>query len=959
MRSHTDPSKTKKAGPDPAPDAKDDLKTLPLAEVEKKLDSSPDGLTQAEAHKRLAQYGPNEIAEKKTNPFLKFLTYFWGPIPWMIEIAVVLSGVVRHWPDFFIILLLLVANAVVGFWEERQAGNAIAALKAKLAINAHVKRDGKWVTPPAREVVPGDAIRLRLGDIVPADARLLAGDPIEVDESALTGESLPATHKSGDAVFSGSIVRRGEIGALVYATGTNTYFGKTAELVQTAHTVSHFQRAVLKIGNYLIILAIALVAVIVAVALYRGDAILTTLQFALVLTVAAIPVAMPTVLSVTMAVGARLLAKKQAVVSKLVAIEELAGVDTLCADKTGTLTQNKLTLGDPFCVDNISAAQVILDGALASRKDNNDTIDLAVLGGLKDDAVLKTYKVLHFKPFDPVHKRTEASVTGPDGKQFKVTKGAPQVILALSADAARVKSAVDKAVNDFAARGFRALGVARAEGDGDWKFQGVLPLFDPPRDDAKATVATAEKMGVKVKMVTGDALAIAKEMAKKLGMGTNILNASVLGGAKHKETAAETADIEKADGFAQVFPEHKFHIVDILQKHGHIVGMTGDGVNDAPALKKADCGIAVSGATDAARAAAAIVLMTPGLSVIIDAIKESRRIFQRMNSYSMYRIAETIRVLLFMTLAILVFNFYPVTAVMIVMLALLNDGAILSIAYDNVHFKDQPEAWNMRLVLGISTVMGLFGVAAAFGLFYLGDRVFHLDHAHVQTLMYLKLSVAGHLTIFLTRTRGPFWSIRPARILLIAVFGTQAVATLIAVYGLFMTPLGWGWAGFVWGYALAWFLVTDRVKLLAYRVLDHIKVESKMKTKTMAKPDPKAAHPKPDAKPAAKPDGKDDSKPQAKAEPSAENKPVPKPKPEPGIKTDTASLLDKTLGEVLLAGMAKDPQDAGRIIAAALSPTAASVAPAQEPEANPSPDADAPPQGGARKPPPSTPKPAE
>ncbi len=806
--------------PKATPDAKDDLKTLPIAEVEKKLNSSPDGLTQAEAQKRLAQYGPNEIEEKKTNPFLKFLSYFWGPIPWMIEIAVVLSGVVRHWPDFFIILVLLLSNAVVGFWEERQAGNAIAALKAKLAINARVKRDGKWVTPPARELVPGDAIRLRLGDIVPADARLLAGDPVEVDESALTGESLPATHKPGDAVFSGSIVRRGEIGALVYATGSNTYFGKTAELVQTAHTVSHFQKAVLKIGNYLIVLAVALVAVIVAVAIFRGDAVLTTLQFALVLTVAAIPVAMPTVLSVTMAVGARLLAKKQAIVSKLVAIEELAGVDTLCADKTGTLTQNKLTLGDPFCVDNIQAAQLILDGALASRADDKDTIDLAVIGGLKDDAALKTYKVTHFQPFDPVHKRTEATVTGPDGKQFKVTKGAPQVILALSADAAKVKSTVDKAVNDFAARGFRALGVARAEGGGDWKFQGVLPLFDPPRDDAKATVATAEKMGVKVKMVTGDAIAIAKEMAKKLGMGANILSASVLGDAKHKETVAQTADIEKADGFAQVFPEHKFHIVDILQKHGHIVGMTGDGVNDAPALKKADCGIAVSGATDAARAAASIVLMTPGLSVIIDAIKESRRIFQRMNSYSMYRIAETIRVLLFMTLAILIFNFYPVTAVMIVMLALLNDGAILSIAYDNVHYKDAPEAWNMRLVLGISTVMGLFGVAAAFGLFFLGDRVFHLDHAHVQTLMYLKLSVAGHLTIFLTRTRGPFWSIRPARILLIAVFGTQAIATLIAVYGLFMTPLGWGWAGFVWGYAIVWFLVTDRVKLLAYRILD-------------------------------------------------------------------------------------------------------------------------------------------
>jgi len=1003
------PKAETKTAPKPgaAPNAKDDLKTLPIAEVEKKLGSSPDGLTGAEAQKRLTQYGPNEIAEKKTNLFLKFLSYFWGPIPWMIEVAVVLSGVVRHWPDFFIILLLLVSNAVVGFWEERQAGNAIAALKAKLAINARVKRDGKWVTPPARELVPGDAIRLRLGDIVPADARLLAGDPIEVDESALTGESLPATHKPGEAVFSGSIVRRGEIGALVYATGTNTYFGKTAELVQTAHTVSHFQRAVLKIGNYLIVLAVALVAVIVAVAIYRGDAILTTLQFALVLTVAAIPVAMPTVLSVTMAVGARLLAKKQAIVSKLVAIEELAGVDTLCADKTGTLTQNKLTLGDPFCVDNIPAAQLILDGALASRKDNNDTIDLAVLAGLKDDTALKAYKVLHFKPFDPVHKRTEATVTGPGGKQFKVTKGAPQVILALSSDAATVKSAVDKAVDDFAARGFRALGVARAEGDGEWKFRGVLPLFDPPRDDAKETVATAEKMGVKVKMVTGDALAIAKEMAKTLGMGNNILNANILGDAKHKETAAETADIEKADGFAQVFPEHKFHIVDILQMHGHIVGMTGDGVNDAPALKKADCGIAVSGATDAARAAASIVLMTPGLSVIIDAIKESRRIFQRMNSYSMYRIAETIRVLLFMTLAILIFNFYPVTAVMIVMLALLNDGAILSIAYDNVHYKDQPEAWNMRLVLGISTVMGLFGVAAAFGLFYLGDRVFHLDHAHVQTLMYLKLSVAGHLTIFLTRTRGPFWSIRPARILLIAVFGTQAIATLIAVYGLFMTPLGWGWAGFVWAYAIAWFLVTDRVKLLAYRVLDHIKAETKMETKAAPKPDAKADAPKPagragDPKPggkagspkpgASKPDAEtgdpkaDPSKPNAaadapkpdaktgtpnldaKSEPQPEAKAEPAPgakspsKPEgelkPEAKPDSASVLNKTLGDILVAGMTKDPEDAGRLIAAAIAKTDAAPK-APEAGAETKPQTEAQPKDGPTRQPISTPKAAE
>ncbi len=797
---------------------KEDLQALPLAQWREKLASPAEGLAQAEAQRRLARYGPNEIAGKQTNAFLKFLTYFWGPIPWMIEAAVILSALVHHWPDFFIIVVLLVANAVVGFWEEYQAGNAIAALKAKLALQARVKRDNKWITVPARELVPGDLIHVRLGDIIPADARLLEGDPVDVDQSALTGESLPVARKTGEVVYSGSILRQGEIDAVVYGTGQNTYYGKTAQLVEEAHAVSHFQRAVLKIGDYLIVLAVALVVLILAVALFRGDRMATTLQFTLVLTVAAIPVAMPTVLSVTMAVGARLLAAGQAIVSRLASIEELAGMDVLCSDKTGTLTQNKLTLGEPFVVEGVSAEEIILAGALASREESQDTIDLAVLRGLKDVHCLQNYRVIHFQPFDPVHKRTEAAVESQDGKNFKVTKGAPQVIQALAANRAETDATVQQAIQGFAARGFRSLGVARTDDQGQWRLLGVLPLFDPPREDSKATIATARQMGANVKMVTGDQLAIAKEVAQQLGLGTNILDASSFDETRPHEAGQLADAIEKADGFAQVFPEHKFHIVDVLQQHDHIVGMTGDGVNDAPALKKADCGIAVSGATDAARAAADMVLLTPGLSVIIDAIKESRKIFQRMNSYAIYRIAETIRVLLFMTLSILVFNFYPVTAVMIVLLALLNDAAILSIAYDEVRYSNAPEVWNMPVVLGIATVLGVTGVAASFGLFYLGERVFYLNRETIQSLMYLKLSVAGHLTIFATRARGPFWAVRPARVLLAAVIGTQIVATLIAVYGFFMPAIGWDWALAVWGYALGWFFLNDRVKLMAYRI---------------------------------------------------------------------------------------------------------------------------------------------
>jgi len=473
----------------------------------------------------------------------------------------------------------------------------------------------------------------------------------------------------------------------------------------------------------------------------------------------------------------------------------------------------------PF--EGFQESEVLLLATLASREENQDPIDDAIIAKVKKEDELSgklgNYKVSEFTPFDPNSKRAIATVEDAAGNRFKAAKGAPQAILALVADQDALGKKVEELVNSFASEGYRPLGVARTDGDENWQYIGLIGLYDPPREDSAETIKTAQSMEVKVKMVTGDHAAIAKEIAHQVSLGTNILSASSFLEKPDKEAQRI---VEEADGFAQVFPEHKYHIVELLQDKGHIVGMTGDGVNDAPALKKADAGIAVTGATDAAKSAADIVLTRPGLSVIIDAIKESRKIFQRMNSYATYRIAETIRVLLFITLSILIFNFYPVTAIMIVLLAVLNDGAILSIAYDRTRYSNAPEAWNMKAVLGVATALGFAGVLASFSLFYLGESVFHINREMIQSLMYLKLSVAGHLTIFVTRTRGPFWSFKPAPILFGAVVTTQCIATLIAVYGLFMAPIGWVWALFVWGYAIAWFLLNDRVKLAAYRIFD-------------------------------------------------------------------------------------------------------------------------------------------
>jgi H+-transporting ATPase len=856
----------------------EDYGKLTVEEALRELGSNEEkGLSEEEARRRLTEYGFNEIPAKEESALHRIFRRFWGPIPGMIETATVLSALVRKWDDFIIITILLFTNVFIDFWQESKALNVLRVLKEKLAKKALVIRDGKFQTTDARDIVPGDIIKIKIGDLVAADVKLIDGDFIQTDQSALTGESLPVSKKVGDIAYSNTIVKQGEMLAVVVNTALKTFFGKTVALVAKAEKEekSHFQKAVVRIGNYLIIITIFLASIILITALFRHENMMEILRFTLVLTIAAIPVALPAVLSVTMAVGAMNLAKKQAIVSRLVAIEELAGVDILCSDKTGTLTQNRMTISDPVTFGGHTVKELMFYAALSSKEENKDPIEVPIFEyiqktGRMDD--LKQYQQTGFTPFDPVSKRTEASVKSTN-ESFLATKGAPQVILELCGEQMNQQEIVEK-VEDLAEKGFRTLGVAKKKPeDNHFDFIGLIPLFDPPREDSKTTIEEAAKLGLNIKMLTGDNIAIAKYIANILDIGENIANARELKGASTKELVflgeliagavyrkmspeiseedaqkfakavvkeiekefantklpegyverheSEIIDmIENADGFAQVFPEDKYLIVDKLQKANHIVGMTGDGVNDAPALKKADAGIAVSGATDAARASADLVLLAPGLSVIVDAIKGARVTFERMKSYSTFRIAETIRVILFMTASIVIFNFYPVTAIMIIILAFLNDLPIMAIAYDNTKVDDNPVRWNMREVLTMATVLGITGVIASFGIFYLAEEYMHLSRSVVQSFIFLKLVVAGHSTIYVTRTEKHFWQKPyPSPLLFSATSATEIIGTLFAVYGVFLAPIGWEYAMLVWLYALSWFVVNDSVKVLTYRML--------------------------------------------------------------------------------------------------------------------------------------------
>ena len=828
------------------------------------------GLSSQEVEKRIKKFGLNEIPEKEEPLWHRIFRRFWGPIPWMIEIAGILSALVKKWEDFTIIIALLLINALVDFWQENKAISALKVLKQKLAKKALVLRDGKWQEIEAKYLVPGDIVKLKIGDIVPADVKLLEGDYISIDQSTLTGESLPVTKNKGDIAYSNTIVKQGEMIAVVIATRMDTYFGKTIKLVAKAEKEerSHFKEMVVKVGNLLITMALGLIFLMILIELKRGTNWIELTRFSLVLLVASIPVALPAVLTVTMAIGALYLAKRKVIVSRLASIEELAGIDILCCDKTGTLTKNYMTVAEPFTVKGFEVKDLMFRAALASKEENKDPIELPIFEWLKKYNLYDKYKSCvqkKFVPFDPVRKRTEVIVQCGKAEQV-IMKGAPQVVLKFCKNID--KNEILKKIEEFAENGFRTIGVAYKNiNEESFQFIGLIPLFDPPREDSKKAIEKAKDYGVQIKMITGDNIAIARYIARILGIGEKIYNARELRGESYEEytilaeviskaflqiekglseeeaqkEAKKIAElvqkefeykklpigivkqheseiiktIEEADGFAEVFPEDKYFIVEKLQKAGHIVGMTGDGVNDAPALRKADVGIAVSNATDAARAAASLVLLLPGLMVIVQAVRIARQIFGRMESYTIYRIAETIRVAVFMVLSIVIFRFYPVTPIMIIILALLNDLPILTIAYDNVSISKKPVRWDLYEISVMSFWLGIAGVISSFTLYVLLRKYWSLSPDVIQSIIFAKLAVAGHGTIYNTRIKDWFWRKPwPSPILWIATFSTRVVGTIIAVYGFnLITPIGWSWALFVWGYAMVWFIFNDIVKI--------------------------------------------------------------------------------------------------------------------------------------------------
>ncbi|XP_057767885.1 ATPase 8, plasma membrane-type [Salvia miltiorrhiza] len=846
-----------------------DLEKIPVEEVFTALKCTKEGLSSAEGEKRLHIFGPNKLEEKKDSKFLKFLGFMWNPLSWVMEIAAIMAialanggGKPPDWQDFVGIMVLLVINSTISFIEENNAGNAASALMAGLAPKCKVLRDGKWCEHDASILVPGDLISVKLGDIVPADARLLDGDPLKIDQSALTGESLPVTRHPGDEVFSGSTCKQGEIEAVVIATGVHTFFGKAAHLVDSTNNVGHFQQVLTAIGNFCICsIAVGMVIEIIVMYPIQQRRYRDGIDNLLVLLIGGIPIAMPTVLSVTMAIGSHRLSEQGAITKRMTAIEEMAGMDVLCSDKTGTLTLNKLTVDKALIEvfpDNMDAEALMLHAARASRVENQDAIDASIVNMLADPKEARAgITEVHFLPFNPVEKRTAITYYDSNGDWHRSSKGAPEQIIELCGLKGEALKKAHRIIDNFANRGLRALGVAwqtisekSKESAGEaWEFVGLLPLFDPPRHDSAETIKRALELGVNVKMITGDQLAIGKETGRRLGMGTNMYpSSSLLGQSKDESIASIPVEelIEKADGFAGVFPEHKYEIVKKLQERKHICGMTGDGVNDAPALKKADIGIAVADATDAARSASDIVLTEPGLSVIVSAVLTSRAIFQRMKNYTIYAVSITIRIVMgFMLIALIwKFDFSPF---MVLIIAILNDGTIMTIAKDKVKPSPMPDSWKLNEIFATGIVLGTYMALVTVIFFYLASDTDYLSVIfkvkslrkspdELTAALYLQVSIISQALIFVTRSRSWSFVERPGLLLVFAFLAAQLVATVIAVYADWefarIKGIGWGWAGVIWIYSIVTYFPLDILKFLIRLALSGKAWDSMIQNKT-------------------------------------------------------------------------------------------------------------------------------
>ncbi|KAG5243773.1 hypothetical protein OIU77_030836 [Salix suchowensis] len=828
-----------------------DLERIPIEEVFQQLRCTKEGLSTAQGEERLAIFGPNKLEEKKESKFLKFLGFMWNPLSWVMEAAAIMAIVLANgggkppdWQDFVGIVVLLIINSTISFIEENNAGNAAAALMAGLAPKTKVFRDGKWVEEDAAILVPGDMISIKLGDIVPADARLMEGDPLKIDQSALTGESLPVTKHPGEGVFSGSTCKQGEIEAVVIATGVHTFFGKAAHLVDSTNNVGHFQKVLTAIGNFCICsIAIGMLVEIIVMYPIQHRRYRDGIDNLLVLLIGGIPIAMPTVLSVTMAIGSHRLSQQGAITKRMTAIEEMAGMDVLCSDKTGTLTLNKLTVDKSLIkvfIKDMDNDTLLLLAARASRIENQDAIDGSIVGMLGDPKEARAeITEVHFLPFNPVEKRTAITYYDHKGDWHRSSKGAPEQIIELCNLKGETKKKAHEIIDNFAERGLRSLGVARQripektkESEGaPWEFVGLLPLFDPPRHDSAETIRRALDLGVNVKMITGDQLAIGKETGRRLGMGTNMYpSSSLLGNSKDESISGIPVDelIEKADGFAGVFPEHKYEIVKKLQERKHICGMTGDGVNDAPALKKADIGIAVADATDAARSASDIVLTEPGLSVIISAVLTSRAIFQRMKNYTIYAVSITIRIVLGFLLVALIWKF-DFSPFMVLIIAILNDGTIMTISKDRVKPSPVPDSWKLKEIFATGVVMGTYMAIITVLFFWLAhDTDFFSEKFGVRTIrgkpdeltaaLYLQVSIISQALIFVTRSRSWSFVECPGLLLVGAFIAAQMVATLIAVYASWsfarIEGIGWGWAGIIWLFSIITYIPLDIIKFI-------------------------------------------------------------------------------------------------------------------------------------------------